>query len=207
MSPVPRWVRTDGTKSKRWEMMQKTFESYGLTEVGLSQTSRNVAGAGFDICAAISVHVQNGAFCHDPHGPVSCQQTGISEIWCHLTWDLRVWPKCYQFSGILTKQSFNSHMKSQNIHLRRFYTSLFYTSWLLRHANVRRQKKKKGVCNQAAGDCNQTKATANNRCLLNCLVLVGNAWNVRWMLSVMCLYGYWFNQAKHPKAQTLRQSL
>lgn len=72
ISPAPRWVRTDGTKSKRWEMMQKTFESYGLTELGLSQTCRNVAGAGFDICAAISVCVQNGAFCHDPHGPVSC---------------------------------------------------------------------------------------------------------------------------------------
>lgn len=32
-----------------------TFESYGLTGLGWSQTSYNVAGAVFDICVAISV--------------------------------------------------------------------------------------------------------------------------------------------------------
>lgn len=35
--------------------------------------------------------------------------------------------------------------------------------------------KQKGICNQTVGDCNQTKATADNWCLLNCRVLAGNA--------------------------------
>lgn len=76
-------------------------QSYGLTGLGLSQTSYSAVGAVLDICVTISV---------------CSRRFNLSRLtWVQTVWDLRdlVPPKCDQFPSILTKQSLKNHMKSQ----------------------------------------------------------------------------------------------
>lgn len=183
-----------------------TFESYGLTGRGPSQTSYNVAGAMFDICAAIFSVVQKGAcvmthMAQYPANRLGSQRPGA--IW------RETWERESATNSLASWQSKALKITWNHKVIKPIWDIsilLSYCIWLPHHANVRWQTK--GVCNQTVGDCNQTKATTNNWCLLNCLTLVGNAWNVRWMLTVICLYEYWieFNHAKYPKT-TLRLSL
>lgn len=156
---------------------ENTFESYGLTGLGLSQTSYNVARAMFDICAAISVCSRR----------VHLSWPTWSNI-LQTDWDLGdLVPFCGRHESDLSATNSLSSWQNKALTITWNHKQIWdisvlpsYCIWLPRHANVRWQIK--GVCNQTVGDCNQTKATANNWCLLNCLILVGIAWNVRWML-------------------------
>lgn len=177
-------ISSPSLSENRWNQIKtlgkegNTFESYGLTGLGLSQTSYNVAGAMFDICAAILV-CSRRAHMSWPTWPNILQTD----------WDLR---DLVPFEG--RPESDQSATNSLAIPLfswqskalkstwnRKFIRpigdiSLFLSYCILLPCRENVRKQTKCVCNQTEGNCHQRKA--NNWCFL---LLVGNTWNVRWM--------------------------
>ena len=119
--PGPRWVRTDGTKSKRWEMKEIHLSPMGWQDwIWARQATMKQEPCSTYVM--LFQFVPEG--CHDTHFPISCKK--ISETWCHMMLENWKHPGSQQIH-----QSFKASWQIQSHEITSKFKFFFFLLYLI----------------------------------------------------------------------------